>query len=91
MRREFPELFGTQTAIDHRSQRFSIRASAREQLRESGQPHGTQESKSNPYYSEIDGSVQPSRHACRITTIRRSRVRCTLAARQNNTTEADSS
>jgi hypothetical protein len=56
---EFPELFGTQNAIDHSFLVLDQGIERAKQL-QSGQPQWNQGRKQiHAYYSEIDGSVQP--------------------------------
>src|SRR5260370_13864909 len=88
---EFPELFGTQNAIEHS---FLVLDQGIERARQlqSGQPQWNQGKKQiHAYYSEIDGSVQPYGVTLpeNYDPAKPARLYVWLHGRQNNTTEAE--
>jgi pimeloyl-ACP methyl ester carboxylesterase len=88
---EFPELFGTQNAIDHSFLVLDQGIERAKQL-QSGQPQWTQGKKQiHAYYSEIDGSVQPYGITlpANYDPAKPARLYVWLHGRQNNTTEAE--
>src|SRR5437879_3983456 len=87
----FPELFGTQNAIDHSFVVLDQGIERAKQL-QSGQPQWNQGKKQiHAYYSEIDGSVQPYGVTlpANYDPARPARLYVWLHGRQNNTTEAE--
>src|SRR6185295_16595665 len=88
---EFPELFGTQNAIDHSFIVLDQGIERAKQL-QSGQPQWNQGKKQiHAYYSEIDGSVQPYGITlpANYDPARPARLYVWLHGRQNNTTESE--
>src|SRR6266446_3192019 len=88
---EFPELFGTQNAIDHSFLVLDQGIERAKQL-QSGQPQWNQGKKQiHAYYSEIDGSVQPYGITLpsNYDPAKPTRLYVWLHGRQNNTTEAE--
>src|SRR5260221_4806371 len=88
---EFPELFGTQNAIDHSFVVLDQGIERAKQL-QSGQPQWNQGKKQiHAYYSEIDGSVQPYGVTlpANYDPAMPARLYVWLHGRQNNTTEAE--
>jgi pimeloyl-ACP methyl ester carboxylesterase len=88
---EFPELFGTQNAIDHS---FLVLDQGMEHAKQlqSGQPQWNQGRKQiHAYYSEIDGSVQPYGITlpANYDPAKPARLYVWLHGRQNNTTESE--
>src|SRR5438552_1646541 len=88
---EFPELFGTQNAIDHSFLVLDQGIERAKQL-QSGQPQWNQGKKQiHAYYSEIDGSVLP--YAVTLpedyAPTKPTRLYAWLHGRQNNTTEPE--
>jgi len=88
---EFPELFGTQNAIDHSFVVLDQGIERAKQL-QSGQPQWNQGKKQiHAYYSEIDGSVQPYGITLpsNYDPAKPTRLYVWLHGRQNNATEAE--
>jgi pimeloyl-ACP methyl ester carboxylesterase len=88
---EFPELFGTQNAIDHSFLVLDQGIERAKQL-QTGQPQWNQGKKQiHAYYSEIDGSVQPYGITlpANYDPTKPARLYVWLHGRQNNTTEAE--
>ena len=88
---EFPELFGTQNAINHSFLVLDQGIERAKQL-QSGQPQWNQGRKQiHAYYSEIDGSVQPYGVTlpANYDPARPARLYVWLHGRQNNTTESE--
>src|SRR5438876_4689918 len=88
---EFPELFGTQNAIDHS---FLVLDQGIERAKQllSGQPQWNQGRKQiHAYYSAIDGSVQPYGITlpANYDPAKPARLYVWLHGRQNNTTESE--
>src|SRR5256885_6587157 len=88
---EFPELFGTQNAIDH-SFLVLDQGIERAQQLQNGQPQWNQGRKQiHAYYSEIDGSIQPYGITlpANYDPSKPTRLYVWLHGRQNNTTESE--
>jgi hypothetical protein len=87
---EFPELFGTQAAIDHAMETLDSGA-ARAKALQAGQAPWTQgNSRLYAYVSKIDGSLQPYHVSlpAHYDPAKPARLYVWLHGRQNNTTEA---
>src|SRR5690242_4172999 len=88
---EFPELFGTQNAIDHS---FGVLDQGIERARQllNGQPPSNTDKKQlHAYVSEIDGSIQPFGVTlpANYDSSKPARLYVWLHGRQNNTTESE--
>jgi hypothetical protein len=88
---EFPELFGTQNAIDHSMVVLDQGIERARQLGSGQSPWTTGRSQIHAYYSEIDGSVQPYHISlpADYDTAKPTRFYVWMHGRQNNTTEAE--
>jgi len=88
---EYPELFGTQNAIDHALVVLDQGIERAKQLGAGASPWTTGKKQVHAYYSAIDGSVQP--YAITLPEgydpAQPSRLYVWLHGRQNNTTEAE--
>jgi hypothetical protein len=88
---EFPDMFGTQAAIDHSFQVLEQGMERAKQL-QSGQPQWNQGKKQIlAYYSEIDGAILPYGITLpeNYDPSKPTRLYVWLHGRQNNTTEAE--
>src|SRR5579864_8444617 len=88
---EFPELFGTQNAIDHSFLVLDEGIERARQLLNGQPPSPTDKKQIHAYYSEIDGSVQPYGITlpANYDPSKPARLYVWLHGRQNNTTEAE--
>ena len=88
---EFPELFGTQAAIDHSLTVLDQGIARGEQLMKGESPWTTGKKQIHAYYSAIDGSVQP--YAVTLPenydASKPARLYVWMHGRQNNTTESE--
>jgi pimeloyl-ACP methyl ester carboxylesterase len=88
---EFPELFGTQNAIDHSMTVLDQGIERAKQLQNGESPWTTGKKQIHAYYSAIDGSVQP--YAITLPEgydpAKPARLYVWLHGRQNNTTESE--
>ena len=88
---EYPELFGTQNAIDHSLVVLDQGIARAKQLSDGASPWNTGKKQVHAYYSEIDGSVQP--YAITLPEsydpAKPARLYVWLHGRQNNTTESE--
>ena len=88
---EFPELFGTQAAIDHSMIVLDQGIARGEQLSKGESPWTTGKKQIHAYYSAIDGSVQP--YAITLpenyNPSMPARLYVWMHGRQNNTTESE--
>ncbi|HVY70107.1 MAG TPA: hypothetical protein VHH73_09270, partial [Verrucomicrobiae bacterium] len=88
---EYPEMFGTQAAIDHALATLDQGIERGKQL-ETGQPQWNQGKRQiHAYYSEIDGAVLPYGVTLpeKYDPAKPARLYVWLHGRQNNTTEAE--
>ena len=88
---EFPELFGTQNAIDHSFLVLDSGIERGKQLLEGQSPWNSGKKQIHAYYSEIDGALQPYGITLpeNYDPSRPVRLYVWLHGRQNNTTEAE--
>jgi Putative esterase len=88
---EFPELFGTQNAIDHSLVVLDQGIERAKQLSDGASPWTTGKKQIHAYYSAIDGSVQP--YAITLPEgydpAKPARLYVWMHGRQNNTTESE--
>ncbi|HXB68379.1 MAG TPA: alpha/beta hydrolase-fold protein [Candidatus Acidoferrales bacterium] len=88
---EFPELFGTQVAIDHAMTVLDQGIARARQLQNGESPWTTGKKQVHAYYSAVDGSVQP--YAITLPEnydpAKAARLYVWLHGRQNNTTESE--
>src|SRR5262249_48263544 len=88
---EFPELFGTQAAIDHSLTVLDQGIERAKQLSGGQSPWNTGRKQIHAYYSAIDGSVQP--YAVTLPEnydpAKPARLYVWMHGRQNNTTESE--
>jgi hypothetical protein len=88
---EFPELFGTQAAIDHSTIVLDQGIARGQQLQKGESPWTTGKKQIHAYYSAIDGSVQP--YAITLPEnydpAKPARLYVWMHGRQNNTTESE--
>jgi hypothetical protein len=88
---EYPELFGTQNAIDHSLVVLDQGIARAKQLSDGASPWNTGKKQVHAYYSEIDGSVQP--YAITLPEgydpAKPTRLYVWMHGRQNNTTESE--
>lgn len=88
---EFPELFGTQAAIDHSMTVLDQGIARAHQLQGGESPWTTGKKQIHAYYSAIDGSVQP--YAITLPEnydpAKPARLYVWMHGRQNNTTESE--
>ena len=88
---EFPELFGTQNAIDHSMAVLDQGLERGRQLTDGQSPWNSGNSQVHAYYSEIDGSVQPYHVSfpANYDPGKPTRLYVWMHGRQNNTTESE--
>ena len=88
---EFPELFGTQAAIDHSMLVLDQGIDRAKQLEGGQSPWTAGKSRTYAYYSEMDGSVQPYHVSlpANYDPNQPTRLYVWLHGRQNNTTESE--
>jgi len=88
---EFPELFGTQNAIDHSMTVLDQGLERAHQLQEGQSPWNSGKKQIHAYYSAIDGSVQPYAITLpeQYDPKRPTRLYVWMHGRQNNTTESE--
>jgi len=88
---EFPELFGTQAAIDHSMEVLDKGIERGKQLQAGQWPWTAGKSRTYAYYSEIDGSVQPYHVSlpADYDPNKPTRLYVWMHGRQNNTTESE--
>ncbi|MES1258642.1 MAG: hypothetical protein ABUS51_09430 [Acidobacteriota bacterium] len=88
---EFPELFGTQPAIDHSMTVLDGGIARAKELQGGQSPWTTGKSRLYAYYSEMDGSVQPYHVSlpADYDPGKPTRLYVWLHGRQNNTTESE--
>src|SRR5260370_8270560 len=88
---EFPELFGTQNAIDHSLVVLDQGIQRAKQLNDGASPWSAGKKQIHAYYSAIDGSVQP--YAVTLPEgydpAKPARLYVWMHGRQNNTTESE--
>lgn len=88
---EYPELFGTQNAIDHSKVVLDLGIERATQLMAGTSPWNSGKKQIHAYYSAIDGSVQP--YAITLPEgydpAKPARLYVWLHGRQNNTTESE--
>ena len=88
---EFPELFGTQNAIDHSLVVLDQGIARAKQLSDGASPWNSGKKQIHAYYSAIDGSVQP--YAVTLPEgydpAKPARLYVWMHGRQNNTTESE--
>src|SRR5260370_19713424 len=88
---EFPELFGTQNAIDHSLVVLDQGIQRAKQLSDGASPWNAGKKQIHAYYSAIDGSVQP--YAVTLPEgydpAKPARLYVWMHGRQNNTTESE--
>ncbi len=88
---DYPELFGTQNAIDHSLVVLDLGIARAKQLSDGASPWNTGKKQVHAYYSEIDGSVQP--YAITLPEgydpAKPARLYVWMHGRQNNTTESE--
>ena len=87
---EFPELFGTQVAIDHAMETLDSGVARAKQLQAGQSPWTSGNSRLYAYTSKIDGSLQPYHVSlpANYDPSKPARLYVWLHGRQNNTTEA---
>ena len=87
---EFPDLFGTQAAIDHAMETLDSGVARARQLQAGQSPWTQGDSRLYAYVSKIDGSVQPYHVSlpANYDPSKPARLYVWLHGRQNNTTEA---
>jgi pimeloyl-ACP methyl ester carboxylesterase len=87
---EFPELFGTQAAIDHAMETLDSGIAKAKQLQAGQSPWTQGNSRLYAYTSKIDGSLQPYHVSlpANYDPAKPARLYVWLHGRQNNTTEA---
>lgn len=88
---EFPELFGTQAAIDHSMAVLDHGIERAKQLQSGKSPWMDGNSRLYAYYSEMDGSVQPYHVSlpANYDPAKPARLYVWMHGRQNNTTESE--
>jgi hypothetical protein len=88
---EFPELFGTQNAIDHSMIVLDQGIERGKQLQAGQSPWNSGNSQIHAYYSEIDGSAQPYHVSlpADYDPSKPTRLYVWMHGRQNNTTESE--
>ncbi|HXJ39040.1 MAG TPA: hypothetical protein VNH18_07165, partial [Bryobacteraceae bacterium] len=88
---EYPDLFGTQAAIDHSFAVLDSGIERGKQLLAGQSPWTTGKSRIYAYYSEIDGSVQPYHVSlpADYDAAKPTRLYVWMHGRQNNTTESE--
>jgi pimeloyl-ACP methyl ester carboxylesterase len=88
---EFPELFGTQVAIDHSMAVLDQGIGRAKELQAGQAPWTTGKSRTYAYYSEMDGSVQPYHVSlpADYDPNKPTRLYVWMHGRQNNTTESE--
>ncbi len=88
---EFPELFGTQAAINHSMTVLDQGMERGKQLQGGQSPWTAGKSRTYAYYSEMDGSVQPYHVSlpADYDPNRPTRLYVWMHGRQNNTTESE--
>ncbi|HVW84532.1 MAG TPA: hypothetical protein VHB50_07615 [Bryobacteraceae bacterium] len=88
---EFPELFGTQNAIDHSMVVLDQGIERGKQLLNRQSPWTTGRSQIHAYYSRMDGSVQPYHVSlpANYDPTKPTRLYVWMHGRQNNTTESE--
>jgi pimeloyl-ACP methyl ester carboxylesterase len=88
---EFPELFGTQAAIDHSMAVLDQGIGRAKELQAGQAPWTTGKSRTYAYYSEMDGSVQPYHVSlpADYDPNKPTRLYVWMHGRQNNTTESE--
>jgi pimeloyl-ACP methyl ester carboxylesterase len=88
---EFPELFGTQNAVDHSMAVLDQGIERAKQLSDGASPWNSGKKQIHAYYSAIDGSVQP--YAVTLPEgydpAKPARLYVWMHGRQNNTTESE--
>jgi hypothetical protein len=88
---EFPELFGTQAAVDHAITVMDQGIARARQLQNGESPWTTGKKQIHAYYSAVDGSVQP--YAITLPEnydpAKPARLYVWMHGRQNNTTESE--
>jgi hypothetical protein len=88
---EFPELFGTQAAVDHSMTVLDQGIARARQLQNGDSPWTTGKKQIHAYYSAVDGSVQP--YAITLPEnydpAKPARLYVWMHGRQNNTTESE--
>ena len=88
---EFPELFGTQNAIDHSMIVLDQGIERGKQLQAGQSPWTSGRSQIHAYYSQIDGSVQPYHVSlpANYDAAKPTRLYVWMHGRQNTTTESE--
>ncbi len=88
---EYPELYGTQAAIDHSMTVLDSGIERAKQLQAGQAPWTSGKSRTYAYYSEMDGSVQPYHVSlpANYDPEKPTRLYVWMHGRQNNTTESE--